>query len=425
MNIRNLQDKKVLVVGAGLSGLAVCHFLLDKGCQITLADSKKPEALPQGEELASLGVKLLLDNALPAEVNWDLIVKSPGVPPTTALMKLLLAHNIPMIGELELAYYYGQQASFVAITGTNGKTTTTSLLGYILQKAGLPVLVGGNIGRPLVESAAKHQGIVVAEVSSFQLENCYQFKPKVALLLNITPDHLDRHGDMVNYQAVKERIFACQDENDFAVLNYDDPLLREIPQRIKSKIIWFSRKEQLSEGVFAHDGRIFIALNGKKINLMSCDDIYIKGGHNLENALAAIASAKALNIQDDILVESLRTFPGVAHRLEFIGQKEGIIYINDSKGTNPDSTIKALEAYDAPLILLAGGRNKGSDFRQLMELIKQKVKLLVLLGEAAIDLQKVAQEAGFADYIMADSFEDAFAKAVAAGKKGDIIMLSP
>ena len=272
----DLENKNMIVIGAGLSGIAACRFLLSRGALVTLADSKGEEALDKElSVLAERGLKLLLNNQLPDQADWDLAIKSPGVPPTTPLMKMIFAAGIPVIGELELAYAYAE-GDFIAITGTNGKTTTTTLIGKIFTDAGFPTAVGGNIGKPLIDLVTEHQGVFVAEVSSFQLEDTVSFKPKVGVFLNLTPDHLDRHGNMANYLAVKERIFLNQDEADFAVLNYDDPLMWQTAKKIKSKVIWFSRKETLREGVYVANGAIIIADKGENINVISIKDIYIK-----------------------------------------------------------------------------------------------------------------------------------------------------
>lgn len=418
------KDKKVLVVGGGLSGLAVCSFLQGQGALITLFDSKKAEDFPQSQDLARQGVSLLLDNQLPVAADWDIVVKSPGVPQIIPVLKMVRQAGILVISELELAWD-NSDAPFIAVTGTNGKTTTTSLIGYILELAGKKPLVGGNIGRPLVEAVEGYEGVVVAEVSSFQLEDCHKFAPKIAVFLNLTPDHLDRHGDMESYLGAKLKIFSSQKENDFAVLNYDDPYLQGISDQIKCRKFFFSLEKSLSHGIFCEDGLISIALEGKINRLMAKDELLIKGRHNLENALAALGACLAYGVQPEIIAQGLREFKGVEHRLEFVAELEGVKYINDSKGTNPDSTIKALEAYDEPIILIAGGRDKGGVLEPLLDLIKQKVKYLVLVGEAKPLFQEACDNAGFDAYGLADSLEEAVALAKAKALPGDVVMLSP
>ena len=421
----NLQGKKVIVIGGGISGLALCRFLLAKGAFVTLADSKNAAGL--GEDISCLfeqGLLLLLENALPQRLDWQLALKSPGVPPGIPLLQMLRGAGVPILGELELAYLFSS-SPFVAVTGTNGKTTTTALMGHILTQAGMNPLVGGNIGKALIDLVEGHRGWVVAEVSSFQLEDIESFRPKLALFLNLAPDHLDRHGDMAAYLSAKQRIFRNQNQEDFAVINYDDPLLRPLAAQIESQVLWFSRRECPKQGAWLKDGQIIASLGRQKINIMPACDIYMKGGHNLENALAAAAGALALGVEPALIAQSLREFPGVEHRMEIIGNKNNVLYINDSKGTNPASTIKALEAFDRPIILIAGGRNKGNDFGELMTLIKEKVRLLVLLGECREELRQAAEKAGYSDYLLADGFEKGVKMALAAAFPGEVVLLSP
>lgn len=420
-----IMGKKILVYGAGLSGVAVCRFLLNKGARVILADKKSKEELSE-EALAleDLGVELLLNDTLPDRVFWDMLLKSPGISSAVPLVAMTKAAGIPVIGDIELAYQF-TKAPFIGITGTNGKTTTTALLGYICQKAGLPTIVGGNIGQPLVNLVEDFNGVIVAELSSFQLEDCLTFAPKVAVMLNLTPDHMDRHGNIENYLAAKENIFLRQKADDFSILNYDDPILRAESEKVKGQLIWFSLRENLPEGVFVENGQIIIATGGRKVNVMPTRDIYIKGNHNLENALAATAAAWVHGVSSEIIADSLRTFPGVEHRLEVVAEKDGILYINDSKGTNPDSTIKALEAYDRPIILIAGGYDKKSSLDTLMPLIKQKVKKLILVGATKNIFAQAAQAIGYRDYILTAAFEEAVATACQEAQSGDIVMLSP
>lgn len=424
MEFGNLAGKQVLVLGAGLSGMAACRFLLAKGARPTLADQKPEEELPQAAALAQEGVGLLLGNAIPDQFPWDFAVKSPGIPPNAPLVQRLKEAGISIIGELELAFCHAQ-APFIAITGTNGKTTTTALIGHMLEQAGKEVLVGGNIGRPLVEEISDYQGLIVAETSSFQLEDCQNFAPHIAVFLNLTPDHLDRHGDMAGYTAAKAKIFSRQQKTDYAVLNADDKLVAALAPQIKSRIIWFSLEKALKEGIFCQEGQIVIALDGSIIPLMPVEDIRIKGRHNVENALAAIGAAYCTGLDAAAIAAGLRSFPGVAHRQEVVLEQGGILYINDSKGTNPASTIKALEACDAPIILIAGGRDKGGDFAPLMALAKEKVRLMVLVGEARGIIQKAADAAGFNRYVLADSFAQGVEQAAAAARPGEIVLLSP
>ncbi|MCL2816788.1 MAG: UDP-N-acetylmuramoyl-L-alanine--D-glutamate ligase [Clostridiales bacterium] len=421
-----LPGQKVLVIGAGLSGLASCRFLLGKGAAVTLWDAKSREELgAEVSALQALGVELLLGGGMPARPEWRLVVKSPGVPPNIPLVKMLRQERVTIIGELELAFSYAA-APFVAITGTNGKTTTAALTAAIFREAGVNTLLGGNIGQPLAELAEGHRdGVIVAEVSSFQLEDCRKFAPHVAAILNITPDHLDRHGSLENYAAVKQSIFERQKKEDFAVLNYDDPLLRPLASKLPGSVFYFSVEQELASGAFAAGGEIFLACGGQKNHVISCKDIYIKGKHNWQNALAAAACAFLMGISPEQIAQTLRSFPGVEHRMEFVASLRGAAYVNDSKGTNPDATMKALLAYDEPVILLAGGRNKGSDFSPLMRLAREKVRLLVLLGECWEEMLRAAREAGVENAVLADSFSQAVELAYAAALPGEVVLLSP
>ncbi len=436
-------DDRVLVVGGGISGLGVCRFLLGKNVQITLADRKERKDVSQDIlDLEKFGVQLLLAGRLSEGLKndpeyyqqiktqkpWDYVVKSPGIDPSIPLIKEILELGIPVVGDIELLYSQTKEP-IIGITGTNGKTTTTALTGEILKEAGVNTLVGGNIGRSVLQEAEEFKGAIVLELSSFQLETCIAFRPYIGVILNVTPDHLDRHGTMENYLAAKARIYQCQTQNDFLVLNYDDPMLRYLPTKPLSKVVYFSRKEVLPEGVYVEDGKIVIAaqIENKieKAEVINTKDIFIKGQHNVENALAATAAAWCYGVKPEQIGKTLSTFAGVEHRLEVVKEKDGILYINDSKGTNPDSTIKALEAYDRPIILLAGGRNKGSNFYSLMPLIKEKVKLLILLGEAKDDFVAACKCFDYGNYVPVDSFKEAVDTAIAAAIPGDVVMLSP
>ncbi len=420
-----IKNKRILVVGAGLSGLAVSRFLLNRGADVTLYDSKTKDKLSSEiNHLQAQGCHMLLGNALPPSANWHMAVVSPGVPPMIPILRMCCQAAIPIVGELELAYRFSK-SPFIAITGTNGKTTTTALTGYMLQQAGMKALIGGNIGMPLVEEVENFSGWIVAEVSSFQLESCIDFAPHIACYLNLTPDHLDRHGTLDNYASIKEKIFARQKEADFAVLNYDDALVRRHEGQLKAQRRYFSLQAPVEQGAYVMDGAIYVAEQGKSRNLIATNDIYIKGSHNWQNAMAATVIARIVDMDLQQIVDSLRTFPGVEHRLEFVICKNGVTYVNDSKGTNPASTAKALHAYDQPIVLIAGGYDKEADFLPLMELIKEKVRCLVLVGATAPKLKKAADHVGFTAYRLADDFEDAVRLAEAAAHPGDVLLLSP
>ncbi|MBQ2119487.1 MAG: UDP-N-acetylmuramoyl-L-alanine--D-glutamate ligase [Peptococcaceae bacterium] len=416
--------EKVLVIGAARSGLAGAEFLAKQGNQVVLTDMKQAV---QVDNLAELGVSFVWGEQPDVEaIKPDYIVMSPGVPLTIPPVKYAKEHGIPVIGELELAYR-NCKAPFAAITGTNGKTTTTTLIGELMKKTGRQVFVGGNIGVPIITYADKLQeeDIVVAEVSSFQLETVESFCPHLALMINLTPDHLDRHGDMAGYLAAKARIFENQKESDYLVLNYDDEALRELAPQSRGKVIFFSQKHKLEEGVYLDGSQVMLALNGESLFICNADEIAIKGKHNLENAMGAIVFAYLSGVRAEDIRDVLMTFQGVEHRLEPVRTLNEVLYINDSKGTNPDSTIKAIEAYDRPIVIILGGKNKGVPFTELAGLVKERVKKAVLVGQAKEELAEALDAADFNDYVRTESFEEAVTKAAELAEPGDIVLLSP
>lgn len=424
----NLKGKKVLVVGAGKSGLAVSRFLASKGAAAVLADANNP-AYPGGEleQLAAEGVELSLGSYPEVERgSFDLVVMSPGVSLTVEPARAAMKNGIPVTGELELAYHF-TKAPIVAITGTNGKTTTTTLIGEIFKNAGKNTLVGGNIGLPLVTEVERYSShdVIVAEVSSFQLETTDKFKPRVGVILNITPDHLDRHGTMENYTEAKAKIFANQDPGDFTVLNYDDPITAALGDQSRGRTIFFSRRRELQAGVYVREGKIVANLNGYGEIICGIDELGIPGAHNLENALAAVAAAKVTGVETAPLAGTLKKFKGVSHRLEFVAEVNGVRYINDSKGTNPDASIKALEAYSEPIVFIAGGKNKGSEFVEFAQKVKDRARVLVVLGESARLISDAARAVGFEDIQYAKDFREAVILAHRAARPGEIVLLSP
>ena len=422
MLILNLYRKKVLVVGAGKSGLAAARFLRAKDAVVGITDIKPASDLP---EVAELDVQTFF-GAYPPAAGYDLVVVSPGVPLTVEPVVEARRLGIEVIGELELAYRFAR-TPIVAVTGTNGKTTTTALTGEIFRTAGWRTAVAGNIGLPLVEVVQDHAPIdvIVAEVSSFQLETTYYFRPRVAVILNVTPDHLDRHRTVREYAAAKARIFANQGDGDATVLNRDDGVVAAMGGGSRAKVLFFSRKHNVDQGAFVRNEEVVLRLNGPATAVCPIVEIGIPGAHNLENALAATAAAGFLGVPAPIIGKTLREFKGVAHRLEFVAEVDGVSYINDSKGTNPDAAIKALEAYEQPIVLIAGGRNKGNDFTLFAEKIKEKVRVLVVLGESAGEIAAAAEAAGFNKIFRAKDFGDAVYLAREAARPGDIVLLSP
>ncbi|MEL7565375.1 MAG: UDP-N-acetylmuramoyl-L-alanine--D-glutamate ligase [Dehalobacterium sp.] len=425
---QNVKNKRILVIGAARSGCAVAGFLSQKGAIVTLTDGKPAEKLGAGlESLKELPIKYILgEEPVIKPDSFDYAVISPGIPLNIPLVKKIKRARIPITGEMEIAFQYSK-SPIAAITGTNGKTTTTSLLGQVFSDAGVNVFVGGNIGIPLVTAVEKlsDDSVIVAEVSSFQLETIDAFRPKVAVILNITPDHLDRHKTLKGYIEAKARIFENQLETDYTILNYDDSRVRKLADKSIGHVVFFSQKTELDRGIFVKNGIITIKTDDDCINVTHINDIYIKGRHNLENALAATAAAFCLGVSPRNIGLTLKRFTGVPHRLEFVRELAGVSYINDSKGTNPDSTIKALEAYKKPIVLIAGGKNKGSDFTKLAKLIKKKVHSLILVGETAANIQEAVEKQEFKDVYHANSFSEAVTLAQGFAQPGDIVMLSP
>ncbi|HBT48134.1 MAG TPA: UDP-N-acetylmuramoyl-L-alanine--D-glutamate ligase [Peptococcaceae bacterium] len=422
------KEHRVLVVGLGKSGMAAAGILAGLGAEVVACDKEAKEER-EVRWLGDKGVRLVLGSYPELEaLKPHLVVTSPGVPLWEPPLRTARLLGIPVWGELELAYrLLPPRSTVIGITGTNGKTTTTALTGQILKDAGYAVKVVGNIGTPLVAEAVKASPgwYFVCEVSSFQLETVELFRPRVAVLLNLTPDHLDRHITWEEYVRCKARIFAAQEEDDFAVLNYDDPVVRELRKQTRGRVFFFSRSQRVERGAFVQGERLYLDLGDGVRYLCGAEELALKGGHNLENALAAAAAAGLVGVSARAIAHTLKTFKGVPHRLEFVGEIKGVQYINDSKGTNPEATLKALDAYRQPLILIAGGKNKGSDFTLLARKIRERVKHLILLGEAAPVLWEAAQREGVASVEVVKDLEEAVRRAHSLAEPGDVVLLSP
>ena len=427
----DLTDKKVVVVGTGVSGMGAVKLLSETSADITLYDGNdkadRDEILKKIPDDCDLR---LIIGEMPDEVvkETDLLVISPGVPIDSDIVKLFEKENVPVWGEIELAYNF-EKGTVFAITGTNGKTTTTTLVGEIMKKYNNQTFVVGNIGNSYTSEVLKttKDSYTVAEISSFQLETIREFAPKGSAILNITPDHLNRHYTMENYAAVKESITKNQwkvREDDYCVLNYDDKVLREFGKTIKNPV-YFSRKEKPSKGAYL-DGRIIRYFDGKDdYEVMSVDDMHLFGNHNYENVMAAIAMTVEAGVPLNIIINVIKDFMGVEHRIEYVRDKNGVRYYNDSKGTNPDSSIKALEAMSRPTILIAGGYDKHSEFDEFIEAFDNKVKLMVLLGQTADKIEETAVRHGFTNIIKTDSLEKAVKICAENAVSGDVVLLSP
>lgn len=423
-----LKGKKVLLVGLAKTGISTIKCLAKYGADITVNDIKTEDQLE--EIIAEIkdidGIKYILGHHPENISDIDMVVVSPGVPLDLPFIKKVIEENKELIGEVELAYQLAKKPYFVGITGTNGKTTTTSLTGEIFEKAGKETYVVGNIGNPVIDAVqeANEGASFVTELSSFQLESIKDFKPSVSAVLNITEDHMNRHHTMENYIDAKARVFMNQDKENFCVLNYDDELTRALAEKCNANVVFFSRLEKLEKGIYVENGDIIIDIN-EKINLMKVNDLSLPGGHNLENCMAAAAMAYVSGIDIEVIREVLRTFKAVEHRLEFVKEVEGVKYVNDSKGTNPDSTIKAVQAYENPIILIAGGYDKGSTYDELLEIAKKNVKTLVLLGQTADKIEETARKIGFTDIHRVEDMKEAVKTCHDIAKEGDIVLLSP
>jgi UDP-N-acetylmuramoylalanine--D-glutamate ligase len=423
-----LKNKRVLVVGLGKSGMAAALFLRDKGARVTVSDSRSAVALANE-------IPTLLDAGIMVESGGhglltfrrqDLIVVSPGVPYDTPELKQVRAFGLPIIGELELASRF-LQGQIIAITGSNGKTTNTSLIGKIFADAGQATLVGGNIGIPVIDLVEDSSAgtISVLEVSSFQLETVERFCPHIAVVLNITPDHLDRHGTFANYSATKARITAQQTHADFLVLNGEDPPTQMVAAKTRAQIFWFSARRPIKQGAFVHgESILFIPRDGANAEpVMPVAEIPLKGAHNVENVLAAVCVARLGGVSSESIRTSVANFKAVEHRLEFITSVHGVDFYNDSKATNVDATRKALEAFPGGIHLILGGKDKSSDYAELSDLLRERCKAVYTIGSAAEKIER--QLAGVVKIVSAKTLDAAIAMAESDATAGDTVLLAP
>lgn len=429
-NLKNLKNKKVLVIGLAVTGVPLVKVLCDLGANVIVNDLKEEGDLRDSiNELLNLDVDYILGKH-PQTVDSlgqiDLAVISPGVPLEIPFIQEIKNKGIELIGEIELAYRLSK-GHIVAITGTNGKTTTTALVGEIFKNAGRTTHVVGNIGVAFIYKAleTKEDDVIVIEVSSFQLESIIDFHPQVGAFLNLTPDHLNRHKTMDNYKTAKLNLFRNQNEKDFAIINYDDLEVRKSTRNLDATKIYFSRKEHLERGVFVDNEKIVFIDNGNKKEIISVDEIYIPGKHNLENALAAIAISIAMDVDIGPIAHTLKTFKGIAHRVEVVDTINGIKFVNDSKATNIDAAIKAIEAIDAPILLLAGGLDKDTQFDDFINAFNGKVRHMFVYGETAQNLFETAHRLDFKYVTKVNDLEEAVNTAYSVSSYGDTILLSP
>lgn len=427
----NLDGKKFLVVGAGISGVAAAELLISRGRPVILYDGKEGLDIEEVRKKSPFLEQVeVLAGELPKEAveACDVAVLSPGVPMDIPAVEQMRAAGLELWGEIELAYAF-EQGKVLAVTGTNGKTTTTSLLGAIMEHAGLDVKVVGNIGVPYTSlvSGTTKDSVTVAEISSFQLETVHEFCPQVSAILNITPDHLNRHHTMDNYRQAKERIAANQGAGQFCILNYEDAALKEFSSKVNAQIVFFSSKRELGQGIYLDNGKIIWAWDAKKETVCHVKELKLIGMHNYENVMAAAAMALVSGVPLEKIREALVTFSAVEHRIEYVVTKRGVRFYNDSKGTNPDAAIQAVRAMEWPTLLIGGGYDKDSEYEDWINAFDGKVKKLVLLGATREKIRDTAVRLGYPenDIILTDSLQEAVSACFTHAVSGDAVLLSP
>jgi UDP-N-acetylmuramoylalanine--D-glutamate ligase len=424
-NETDLRGKRVLVVGLARTGVATALFCAERGARVTASESRGEKEI--GADVARLraaGCALELGgHRAETYLAQDLIIPSPGVPAEDSLLQAAAAAGVTIWSEVELAGRF-VEGRVIGITGSNGKTTTTSLIAHLLEGAGFPVILAGNIGTPLIGCVERSnkETISVVELSSFQLELISAFRPDISVFLNLTPDHLDRHGTLEAYAGAKARIFENQTERDCAVVNADDAGAAGLaPQR--PRVYWFSRKREVEQGAFVRGGEIVFREGGREEVLLALAEITLPGAHNLENVLAGALAARLAGARPEAIARGVRGFAGVEHRLEFAGEIGGVRYYNDSKATNVDATLKALEAFAERMVVILGGKDKGSDYRPLREPLREKARVALLIGAAAEKIEE--QIAGSAPVERAGTLERAVEMAAARARSGDVVVLAP
>ncbi len=419
---------KFLVAGAGRSGICSAKMLLELGKDVTLYDSNS--SLDEGELREKIGsdrVSFIFGELTKqALADIEVCVTSPGIPLDNPALSTVQSLSIPVWSEIELGYLY-DKGRVIAITGTNGKTTTTSLTYEIVRSYIEDALLVGNIEIPYTGLAlsSREGGATVAEISSFQLETMVTFKPEVSAILNITPDHLDRHKTMENYINLKKSITKNQSDDGFCVLNYDDAVLREFGKELGCRVIFFSSQKALVDGLFYEDGTVYLCEKGEKTPYISACETNLVGVHNFENVMAAVAMTRAFGIPDEIIKKAVRAFRAVEHRIEFVAEKNGVRYYNDSKGTNTDAAIKAIDAMPSKTVLIGGGYDKDADFSDWVSRFPGKVRRLVLIGQTREKIAAACDKIGFGDYCFADSLEQAVKICSESAVSGDCCLLSP
>lgn len=423
-----VSGKTVLVFGSGISGIGAVKLLEKHGAEVILYDGN--DKLDRGEirkKLPESSKAEIVIGTFPEQLleRIEIAVLSPGVPTDIPAVAAMKEKGIQITGEVELAYEFGK-GDVLAITGTNGKTTTTTLLGEIMREYTDEVFVVGNIGNPYTVAADEmtDKSVTVAEMSSFQLETISDFRPKVSALLNFTPDHLNRHHTMENYVNAKKNIAKNQTGSDYCILNYEDERTREFGENIAARVLYFSSKRKIEQGIYLEDGRI-IYKNPDETEICGVDELKLLGVHNYENYMAAIGMAAVYGVPFDIIRKVVKSFKGVEHRIEFVTEKRGVAYYNDSKGTNPDAAIKGIQAMNRRTVLIGGGYDKDSDYTEWIQAFDGKVKKLILLGQTKEKIARDAEKCGFSDYVLVDTFEEAILLAAKTAKAGEAVLLSP
>ena len=420
-----LNNKKTLVVGLGVTGIATSLFLKERGARVTVSEQRNREAIePIIQQLSTRGIELELGtHRRETFTNADLIIVSPGVPLDIPPLQAAHERGVEIISEIELAYRYIQKP-IIAVTGTNGKTTTVNLIAEIFKAAGKKIFLGGNVGNPLIEYVLhRHDAdYIIAEISSFQLEGIHTFKPFISVLLNLHHDHLDRYASYSDYIAAKARLFINQSTGDYAVLNADDPEIEKMASALNTTTLYFSCERKIPYGSY-YENHHFYFTNGAAQTCLTFDHLYLQGNHNLHNIMAAVVVSKLCGCPQEKIQHAVEHFKGLPHRLEFLQEVNKIKFYNDSKATNVSSVVRALEALTPPIILIAGGKDKGGDYHPLTPLIKEKVKTLILLGEATEKMSQAFQTA--TPIILAETLEEAFRRALEQASPGDTILLSP
>ena len=421
----NVAGKNILVVGLARSGAAAAEFLLSRGARVVVNDAKPESELKEAEGLAALGIEVVAGSH-PEELfeNSDLIVVSPGVPLALESFQRARSAGVPVIGEIELAARF-IRGRLIGITGSNGKTTTTTLTGELLRDAGLPTQVGGNIGTALISlvESSRDDGFTVVELSSFQLEAVERLRLFVSVIINITPDHMDRYDSMDDYAAAKANVFRNQTANDFAVLNADDERVSKMDSLTRARTIFFSRRRELDEGIFLRAGSLIHRESGAERELITREEIKLRGDHNLENVMSALAAGVACGASADSMRASVRNFKGVEHRLEFVAEINGVKFYNDSKATNVDAAIKCIEAFDGGVNVILGGKDKGGDYSPLAPLVRERCSNVILIGAAADKIAAALENTR--PLRRAATMREAVEIGLKISKPGEIVLLAP